>query len=173
MLIVSIILTCAGLAVVLLLGRCVRSYLRYRGDAAVRCPENHRPAGVRVDAWHAARGLRLTSCSRWPEKAGCGQECLSQIASAPQDCLVRNIAAKWYHGKRCATCGIEIGSFEWGPSQPALILSDKRTVSWNEVSAEVLTETLETALPVCFACYLANRLVREHPELVTERSSPR
>ena len=29
--------------------------------------------------------LRLTACSRWPEKAGCGQPCLSQIAASPQE----------------------------------------------------------------------------------------
>ena len=173
MLVASTILTCLTLAMALVVGRRVRVWLRFRGDSVVRCPENHRPAGVRVDAWHAPGKLRLIACSRWPAKAGCGQECLAEIAAAPEDCLVRKIAAKWYRGKRCAVCGIEIGAIEWGPSQPAVILSDKNTVQWKEVSADVLTETLESALPVCFGCHLANRLVREHPELVTERNSPR
>jgi hypothetical protein len=126
-----------------------------------------------VDAWHAGSALRLSACSRWPEKAGCGQECLAEIAAAPEGCLVRNIAAKWYAGKPCAVCGIEIGAVEWGPSQPALILSDKSSVQWKEVSAAVIRETLETALPVCFACHMANKLVREHPELVTVRNISR
>jgi hypothetical protein len=156
-----------------LAGLRVRAWFKFRGDRVVRCPENHRPAGVRVDAWNAANGLKLNSCSRWPEKAGCGQECLAEIAASPADCLVRNIASKWYVGKRCAVCGIEIGAVEWGPSQPALILTDKRTVEWKQVSADVLTETLESALPSCFACHMANTLVHDHPELATERNRPR
>jgi hypothetical protein len=173
MLIISTILTCFVLALALVLGRRVRVWWRFRGDSVVRCPENHQPAGVRVDAWHARRKLQLIACTRWPAKAGCGQECLAEIAASPENCLVRNIAAKWYQGKRCAVCGNAIGAIEWGPSQPAVILSDQNTVQWKEVSADVLTETLETALPICFACHMANRLVREHPELVTERNSPR
>lgn len=153
--------------------RWVGPWWKFRGDRAVRCPENHRPAGVRVDAWHAAGGLRLSDCSRWPEKAGCGQECLAEVAASPEDCLVRTIAARWYHGKHCAVCGIEIGAVEWGPSEPALILTDKSTVQWKQVSADRLNETLETALPVCFACHMANTLVREHPELAIERNRPR
>jgi hypothetical protein len=117
--------------------------------------------------------LRLNACSRWPGKAGCGQECLAEIAASPDDCLVRTIAARWYHGKRCAVCGIEIGAVEWGPSEPALILADKSTMQWKQVSADRLNETLETALPVCYACHLANTLVREHPELAIERNRPR
>jgi hypothetical protein len=152
--------------------RWIGPWLKFRGDRAVRCPENHRPAGVRVDAWHAAGGLRLNACSRWPEKAGCGQECLAEIAAAPEDSLVRTIAARWYQGKHCAVCSIEIGAVEWGPSEPALILSDRSTVQWKDVSADRLTETLETALPVCFACHIANTLVREHPELAIQRNRP-
>src|SRR5689334_22489120 len=70
-------------------------WLRYRGQRLITCPENSRPAGVRVNAGQAATTaltgpavLRLSSCTRWPEKAGCGQWCLSQIAAAPVDCLV-------------------------------------------------------------------------------------
>src|ERR1044072_1415781 len=63
-----------------------------------RCPDHRRPAGVRLDATYAALSglgngpkLRLESCSRWPERSNCGQECLSQLEEAPQACLVRNI----------------------------------------------------------------------------------
>jgi hypothetical protein len=126
-----------------------------------------------VDAWHAGNGFRLSACSRWPEKAGCGQECLAEIAAAPENCLVRNIVSKWYHGKRCAVCGAQFDKVEWGPSQPAVILSDKSSVEWKQISADVLTQTLDTALPVCFACHMANTLVRQHPELVTDRNRAR
>jgi len=44
-------------------------------------------------------------------------------------------------------------------------------VEWSEVPADKLQETLAAGRPVCFACHTANKLVREHPDLVTDRSS--
>ena len=149
-----------------------RAWWIWHGDRVVTCPENRQHAGVKLDALHAASGLRLATCSRWPEKAGCGQECLREIAAAPADCLVRSIAAHWYEGKSCASCGKPIGHFEWGPSQPALLSAEKKTVEWKQVPADRLFETLEAAAPVCFACHMANTLVREHPELAIERNRP-
>ena len=63
-----------------------RVYLRLRGTMLVTCPETSEPAAVAVDARHDAftvplgePGLRLKSCSRWPESQGCSQKCLNLI----------------------------------------------------------------------------------------------
>src|ERR1017187_7400425 len=100
------------LAAALVAFRLITAWWKYLGDRVITCPENHRPAGVTVDSSHAAwtglaRGphLRLSACSRWPEMAGCGQECLSQIEASPEGCLVRRILVDWYAGKACASCG--------------------------------------------------------------------
>lgn len=153
-----------------------RAWIRYRGQRVITCPENQRPAGVRVDALHAARTalgkgpeLRLSACSRWPEMAGCGQMCLSQIEAAPEDCLVRNILLQWYEGKACAWCGHPFGEISLAGSKPALLRPDNISVEWSQVPADKLSETLLAALPICFACHMANTLVREHPEIVVER----
>lgn len=163
---------------VLLIVRPSRVWLRYRGRRVITCPENRTPAGVTVNARHAAATglgkapeLRLSSCSRWPERAGCGQECLAQVSASPEDCLVRNILAKWYAGKACASCGRPIGEIDWVGSKPALLGAGKVSMEWNQVPAEKLAEVLAAALPLCFACHMANTLVREHPELVVDRSS--
>lgn len=166
-------------AAVLLAGVAVwlgRTWLKYRGQRVITCPENKRPAAVVVDAAHAAATvfgkapeLRLSECSRWPEKAGCGQECLSEIRESGADCLVRNIIAKWYGGKACAACGQAIGEIDWTGSHPALLVADRETVEWNQIPADKLLGTLAAALPICFACHTANKLVKEHPEVVTDR----
>jgi len=150
---------------------------KYRGKRVVTCPENQRPAGVKLDAGHAALSglglrtdLRLSSCSRWPERAGCGQECLHQIAAAPEDCLVRNILVKWYEGKKCRLCGLPIGSIVAGAAQPAVFTADRVSVEWSEIPAERLQEVLSAGEPVCFACHMASKMMREHPELVIDRS---
>ena len=168
------------LAIVLLAGAVVwrlgSAWLKYRGQRVITCPENHRPAGVVVNATHAAATafgkapeLRLSECSRWPEKAGCGQECLSEIRESGADCLVRNIIANWYRDKVCAACGQPIGEIDWAGSHPALLVADQVSVEWNQIPADKLVGTLAAASPICFACHTANRLVREHPELVTDR----
>ena len=87
-------------------------FWKYSGDRVITCPENERPAGVKVDAGHASLSvlggkadLRLKSCSRWPERQDCGQQCLRQIEASPEGCLVRHILTQWYEGKNCAVCG--------------------------------------------------------------------
>ena len=62
------------------------AYAWCRPARRVRCPEIGRDAAIAVDAGHAALTaaftrprLRVARCSRWPELAGCGQECLAAV----------------------------------------------------------------------------------------------
>ena len=172
------------LAIAVVLGaiagwRVADAWWKYRGRRVITCPENQQPAGVVVDARHAAATalgkapeLRLSSCSRWPERAGCGQECLRQVEASPEGCLVRNILTKWYEGKVCAWCGQPFGEIDWAERKPALLGADGVSVEWSEVPADKLNETLAAASPVCFTCHMANTLVREHPELAVDRARP-
>ncbi|MGA2594249.1 MAG: hypothetical protein ABSH32_30490 [Bryobacteraceae bacterium] len=166
----------AGLLV--LLGRAFgRVYLKLRGARVITCPENHRPAGVKVDAAHALfsaleghEDVRLRSCSRWPEKQDCGQECLRQIEAAPEDCLVRNILTKWYAGKACALCGKPVGEIHWNDHKPALLNAEHKTVEWQYVPAEAVPDVLASHQPVCWNCHIVNSLAAQHPELVLDRA---
>ena len=170
-------------AVVVLAGfaawRLSRIWSRFLGRMVITCPENQRAAGVSVDKGHAlttgiAGGteLRLAECSRWPERADCGQGCLSQIADRPADCLVRNILVHWYEGKSCAWCGLAIGEIHLADRKPALLKPDQSSVEWKDIPADQLKETLATALPLCFGCHMANTMVRTHPDLVIDRQRP-
>lgn len=62
---------------------------RYAGGRPVACPKDQREAVVHIDVGHAAASvmhgspdLRLADCTCWPERAGCGQECLTQAVHA-------------------------------------------------------------------------------------------
>jgi hypothetical protein len=62
----------------------VSAFLQYRGRRTVRCPETGTSAEVQIDAGHAALtavpgppDLLVRDCSRWPERADCGQDCLA------------------------------------------------------------------------------------------------
>jgi hypothetical protein len=149
----------------------------YRGTRLVACPETKRPAAVELDALRAAFPLlgdelgrfRLSSCSRWPEKAGCGQECLSEVVRDPGACLVRTIVAGWYHGQSCVFCGKPIPEVTWTEHRPALLAPDGVTVSWTDVKPETLPDLFSTHKPVCWDCHVVQSLIRERPESVTVR----
>jgi hypothetical protein len=156
------------------------AWARFRGDRVVTCPENGDFVAVQVDARHAAatalggeRELRLRDCTRWPEKQGCGQECLAQIEAAPMDCLARTMLVRWYEGASCVVCGKDIGTIDWHTAKPALRAPDGRTLDWNEVPAERLPEVLATHSPVCWDCHVVGSVVREHPERVVVRPAHR
>ena len=111
--------------------------------------------------------LRLETCSRWPEKAGCGQECLKQVEAAPEGCLVTNILVDWCKGKVCCSCGMKIGEISLAGARPALLDAGGNSMEWREVPAEKLLETLQAAQPICFACHTARKMLREHTGLVS------
>jgi hypothetical protein len=175
----DVILICGAAASLLAGVRLLTLWWKFRGQRVIICPENHAAAGVVVDSRHAAwtgathlPQLRLSECSRWPEKQGCGQECLSQIEGAPEDCMVQHILVKWYAGKACACCGRPISEILPGASKPALLLADGVSVEWGEIAAELVPATLAAAKPICFACHMAQKLVREYPEMVVYRHLP-
>lgn len=163
-------------AVVYEITRALRTYLKFRGKRIISCPENHQPAAVRVAAGKAAVGaalhaphLNLSECSRWPEKAGCGQECLSQIKDDPESCLVSSIVNHWYTGKSCVFCHKPFGEIHWHDHPPALIDAQRKTVQWNEVPVENLQQILASHWPVCWNCHIAETFRQQHAELVTDR----
>jgi len=66
-----------------------QTYHTYRAGRTVNCPETHAPVSVRFNAlraaWSSLSGspnLRLADCTRWPERADCGQECIPDALCA-------------------------------------------------------------------------------------------
>ena len=166
----------AAIYAIFRIGRALRVYSTFRGKRLVSCPETHRPAAVRVAAgkaaWDASVGnqqLRLSECSRWPERKDCPQDCMAQIDEAPKACLVSTIINRWYQGQECAYCHKPFGTTHWHDHPPALVNKDRRTVQWDEISAENLQEALGTHRPVCWNCHIAETFRWEHPELVVDR----
>jgi hypothetical protein len=170
------LLVAVAVVVIVELRRALGTYLKFRGKRLVSCPETHQPAAVRVAAGKAAleatigsEQLRLSECSRWPERDACGQGCLAQIQEAPKACLVWTIINRWYQGQKCVYCHKPFGEIHWHDHPPALVDSERKTVEWNEIPAEKLLEALRTHWPVCWSCHIAQTFRREHPELVVDR----
>ncbi len=154
----------------------VFQFRKFEGKMLVTCPETGKPAAVRISVgravWAALRGrrqVRLSACSRWPERADCDQDCLCEIEANPEAHKAWSIAAKWFAGKNCAYCGKTIEPVKHLDRMPALVNLDKKTFEWNEIPTEELPVAFEACKPVCWSCHIAETFVREHPELVTYR----
>lgn len=156
----------------------VRAFFQYRGKRLVTCPETQKAAAVDVAAGEAALGaflteptLRLHECSRWPERAGCGQDCLQQVEADAESCLVWSIVSKWYEGKKCVFCHKPIGPLQHLDHAPALLGPDFQTSEWKDIRPEELPEVFSRWQPVCWNCHVAETFRRVHPQLVTDRAS--
>ena len=148
---------------------------RDSGERVISCPETHSTEVVRVDAGHAAwtalRGekeLRLEACTRWPERMDCGRDCLAEIESAPDGCLVRGRLEVWYRGAECALCGMSIGPIPWFEYRPGLLTPEHRALSWEEIPAKDLPAALADDRPICSDCLLAESFREKFPDRVLD-----
>ena len=109
---------------------------------------------------------RLSSCSRWPERAGCGQECLTQIATAPDGCLLRSIVTSWYAGKSCVECGRQV-------TEPAALrLFDGTSHEWSDFTPQDLPNLFAISEPLCWQCNNVNELAKLRPSYIVRREQP-
>jgi hypothetical protein len=153
----------------------VRTYLLYRGKRIVTCPDTARPEAVDVAAGSAAISafsgepdLRLDQCSRWPERRDCGQECLKQIETDPDNCLVWNIVSNWFEGQSCASCHKRFGRLRH-LDPPALMGPDQKTIGWDEFPPQQLPEIFSSYKPVCWNCHVTETFRQLESEVVVER----
>jgi len=154
----------------------LRLYVHYRGKRIVTCPETHAPAGATINAALAAGTWMVTqprfvvtSCSRWPERAGCDQACAPQVEASPDETLVRNIVAKWYGEHRCIYCAQPIREIGGSAVAPALLGPEGELREWNVLAPEDLPQVLATSVAVCARCELAEDFRRRFPNRVTDR----
>lgn len=154
----------------------IRARSKFGGTQIVTCPETKNPAYVQVDVFEAAltsalgaSDIRLQSCSRWPMKKDCGQECLLDLTVAPSDCLVHGVLMKWYRGKQCVYCGVTFSELHLTDHKPALRNPAGKLLEWKQVPIADMSKVLGSYEPVCWNCYIVQSFAIEHPELVTYR----
>jgi hypothetical protein len=166
-------------ALVLLGGIFTRAWWSSCGTRLVTCPETREPAAVRINPWKAGTTavsgspvLRLHDCSRWPERAGCGQACLEQIVTAPDGCLVKTLVHRWYANQRCAVCRKALGDLGRLDHQPALLAADGVTREWRSLAPEQLPAAMDGSRPICWDCHVAVTFRRHHHDLVIDDPRP-
>jgi hypothetical protein len=153
-----------------------RLLLKYRGKMLVTCPETNCSAAVKFAAGRAAlaalvgrKHIELSACSRWPEREDCGQDCMSQLAADPEGHRVWTIVSRWFAGRKCAYCRKPIEKLSHLDRRPALLGPDGKTIEWDKIPAEKITEILSTSVAACWSCHITETFRREHPDLVVDR----
>jgi hypothetical protein len=137
-------------------------YYKNRGRQSVKCPETGQTVGVEVDNKFAFRMAlrgqehsRLSSCSRWPEKGDCGQECLMQLDASPEN--LQRLLSTWMDGKSCAICTRAITPSDWEQSRLAVLNQDHELFELRDLPAEDLQTALEYTRPLCLKCHQQER----------------
>jgi hypothetical protein len=159
----------------------VRAWRTYRGVHIIQCPETRKPAAVRVDTGHVARSavindaseVRLASCSRWPERAGCDQACVPQIERDPVDTRLDTLLDDIFTNEPCALCGRPISGVPAVGHKPAFRAADGRTIPCDQIAPERIEEILATHRLVCWNCEVAETFRREFPDRVIDVPGPR
>jgi hypothetical protein len=154
-----------------------RTWARVHGSRVVVCPETQTPVAVTVDVGHAAAtaiwekaDVRLTSCTRWPERQDCDQPCVTQIETAPAETSPKTIAAHFFARQRCAICATPIEPPSRLTIQPGFMDPDTHKVrTWDEVPPQDLCAAIAISHPLCPNCTLAEAFRQRHPARVTDR----
>ena len=158
----------AILLVALPVGLSLQSYFRNRGRRTVVCPENREPVTVELDNKYsfqtALRGQeheRLQSCSRWPEKGDCGQECLAQIDPTPEN--LERLLQKWYQGKTCALCERALSPADWRRGRLALLNEKEKLFELRHMHLDDIPSALDHMAPLCWNCHQEERARQAAP----------
>jgi hypothetical protein len=149
-------------------GVVIQSYYANRGRRSVTCPDSGQPADVEVDRkfalMTASRGQehsRLQSCSRWPEKGDCGQECLAQVDPSPEN--LDRLLTKWYEGKSCAICMCALSPSDWRRSRLAVLTQQHKLFELRDTQLDRLQATLAEMRPLCWNCHQEERARQSVP----------
>lgn len=155
----------------------LRTWSRIHGTRVVVCPETQNPAAVNVDIGHAVASavwekadIRLSSCSRWPEREDCEQPCVHQIETMASETSPKIIATHFFSTQRCSICTRPIAPPSAVTLQPGFMDPVTHKVeSWNEIPPQELPQAIATRRPLCSNCTLAESFRQRFPDKVTDR----
>ncbi len=93
------------------------------------------------------------------------------LPAAPRhDRATNDLLKRFFDGKACAICKRPIPPVQRTGMKPGLMNPDTHeTHSWDQIPNENLPAMLQTHVPVCFDCQLAQSFRQRFPDLVVDR----
>lgn len=161
----AFVLGCGGLI--------LRAFFRVGGEPVVIPPEGRQHTAIPAPAMASATGLSDAGTAP-PLVVGALDGSLSQSFPAqPLDRQCLTTLKRWYTGRECAVCHREIGPVHATEPRPGLLnvaAPSREILRWDDIPADHLQAVLDSHLPVCASCNLAESFRREFPERVTDRN---
>ena len=91
-------------------------------------------------------------------------------AAISHDHTATELLKHFFEGRSCSICKRAIAPIQrTGPKPGLLNPQTHESRSWDHIPNENLASVLETHLPLCSACVLAESFRQHHPELVVDR----
>jgi hypothetical protein len=165
----AFVLVCGGLI--------LRAFFRVRGEPVVIPPEGREQVVIPAPAlWPVASAAGSSDAQpAHPLGAVDGSRSQPPFAASPLDRQSLTILKSWYKGRECAVCHREIGPVHATEPRPGLLnvaAPSREILRWDDIPADHLQAVLDSHLPVCASCNLAESFRREFPERVTDRIDP-
>jgi hypothetical protein len=89
---------------------------------------------------------------------------------ARHDRVTTDLLKRFFDGKACAICKRPIPTVQRTGMKPGLMNRETHaTYSWDHIPNENVPSMLESHLPVCFDCQLAESFRQRFPDLVVDR----
>lgn len=136
----------------------LRTYFDNRGRRRVICPTDHQRAAVEIDpkfalqtAMRGREESRVQTCSHWPEKGTCGQECLAQVEATP-DSLER-LFTRWFDGKPCSICSRTLTPADWRFGRVGFLSEEGKLVGLRQIDFTDLGVMDDPKRPLCWSCH--------------------
>lgn len=126
----------------------------------ITCPETFKNEVIEIDRAHELYTLlrdkketRLKSCTRWPERDDCDQDCVAQVDAGPA--VIDRILGKWYDGKNCAVCAMPLVRYDFQRGRAAALDGDGTLVELRDMNWNEFPMSLERFTPICWKCHEA------------------
>jgi len=146
----------------------ISTYYKNRGKRSITCPDDQKPAEIEVDrkfALQAAmRGneqMRVETCSHWPAREECGQECLVQVDPTPEN--IERLFTKWFDGKPCSICARALTPADWRMGRMAFLDDNFKLVELRQIDLEDLGLVAEPKRPLCWKCHREEKQRQAQP----------
>jgi len=158
----------------------LQTYFKNRGPKPVTCPDDGKAADVEVDRKFALQAamqgkdkMRVGSCSHWPENGKCGQECLVQVESTPEN--IERLLTRWLDGKACNACGRLLTPADWRQGRMGFFDDNFKLVEMRDLDLDNLGAVAPPTHPLCWKCHQEERErhLRPHRILKGERQPVR
>lgn len=150
----------------------LRAFFRVRGepilvDSAVR---EFRPGAEPAQAAAVPGPLRPEA-----QAAPTEPDRRERLAGTSLDKEALTTLKQWYVGRECAVCRREVGPVTGSEPRAGLLnvaATTPEIMTWDDIPPGHLKTVLDSHLPVCASCALAESFRRRFPDRVTDRPDP-